>query len=124
MGRKQKKFGFTLLEVLIALVVVSVAFAAVINALGTNARTIVHLRQSTAANWVASNVLTQVELGLITNQTAGFEVQLGRRYYWEIGYESTPNPSVRNVNVVVKLTEQGSPILTLNGFQGVSDEQQ
>lgn len=118
-----KKHGFTLLEVLVALVVVSVAFAAVMNALNSNARTIIHLRESSAANWVASNVLTQVELGIVTNQTAGFEVQLGQRYYWELVYENTPNQSVRNVKVAIKLRQQGSPILSLTGYQGVTDEQ-
>jgi len=63
--------GFTLIEVLVALAIVTVGMAAVLGTLSSSADTVVYLRDKTFANWVALNQIAQVhapEAQLITVQ--------------------------------------------------------
>ena len=58
-GRRR---GFTLVEVLVALVVVAIGLAALMVAVSGTARTSGYLRDKTLAQWIALNRLTQVRL--------------------------------------------------------------
>ena len=54
--------GFTLIEVVVALIVVSLGMLAVIETVGSTARNSSYLRDKTIAHWVAMNKLTEVRL--------------------------------------------------------------
>ena len=56
--------GFTLLEVLVALVVLGVALGALIKAGSEHARNTAYLQERTLAGWVAGNLLADYEAGL------------------------------------------------------------
>src|SRR5687768_1710687 len=54
--------GFTLIEVLVALVVVSLGMLAVIQTVGQTANNSTYMRDKTVAHWIAMNQLTEVRL--------------------------------------------------------------
>ena len=54
--------GFTLLEVLVALAIIALALGAVLQLATQSARTSTHLRDKTAALYVATNLSAEVEL--------------------------------------------------------------
>ncbi|MGV3743343.1 MAG: type II secretion system minor pseudopilin GspI [Burkholderiaceae bacterium] len=96
--------GFTLLEVLVALVVVGTALGASLRAIGSLTQNSSDLRASMMATWSAENRLTQIRL-------AKEWPALGRRSFecpqgelqlvcWEEVF-TTPNPSFRRVEVSV-----------------------
>ena len=58
--------GFTLVEVLVALVIVAMALAALMITVSSTARTSGYLRDKTVAQWIALNRLTEVRLNLNT----------------------------------------------------------
>lgn len=100
----RKHGGFTLLEVLVALVIVGTALGASLRAVGGLTQSSADLRASMMATWSAENRLVQIRL-------AREWPPLGRRSYecpqgeltlrCEEEVLSTPNPNFRRVEVSV-----------------------
>ena len=61
--KKKSNQGFTLIEILIALMIVSISLVAVIKAQNTTAQTLIHLKTKTLANLVISNLSVENRLG-------------------------------------------------------------
>lgn len=97
--------GLTLIEVLIALAIVSIAMTAIIKATGDHIRSTAYLKAKTSAYWVAEQVMTEVRLGVITvpdddsvtNQTE----MLGLTFVWQASKTSTGNARIKKVTVDV-----------------------
>ena len=96
--------GFTLLEVLVALVIIGTALGASLRAVGSLTQNSRDLRLAMMATWSAENRLTQIRL-------AHEWPALGRRefsctqaelpLYCEENIYATPNPAFRRVEVAV-----------------------
>lgn len=110
--------GFTLIEVLIALVIIAIAFAAVMSSVNSASRNFIHLKNTTASTWVASNVIANAQLNRITNLTSGFENMLGQDWRWTMQFKDTPNPNIREVEVTVFDAQTGKSATKLTGFLG------
>jgi type II secretion system protein I len=84
--------GFTLVETLIALVIVAVSLSALIKANQQNAQQIIYFKQKTLANLVLSNLNVEKRLGRKPN--IGYqsgEYTLGKQtWYWLSHTQSTP----------------------------------
>ena len=96
--------GFTLIEVLIALVVVSLVLAASMRAGGTMIVTQDALRRATLAGWSAENTLAEARLPRIfpalgTTEVACPEIDLAMLCVVEV--RATPNPAMRRIDVRV-----------------------
>ncbi len=104
--------GFTLIEVLIALVVAAVALAALSRALGITATNQGNLSQKVAATWVAQDVLLQKQL-FPTSETPKTITQSGRQ--WQIELDSSPSlmPNYQQVRVVVKAEKEDAVAASL-----------
>jgi general secretion pathway protein I len=99
-----RTLGFTLLEVLVALVIVGTALGASLRAVGSLTQNSGDLRAAMMATWSAENRLTQIRL-------AKQWPELGRRSFdcsqgelnlvCEENVVATPNPSFRRVEVSV-----------------------
>lgn len=111
----KQRVGFTLIEVLIALVILSVAFSAIIYTLNQSSRDLRYLTDKTAAMWVADNVLNEARLGIQT-ATSGRQHQLDHDWYWKKNTEPTQNDKIERVMITVSLKEQGEPIVRLEGY--------
>lgn len=108
--------GFTLLEVLVALVIVGTALGASLRAVGSLTQNSEGLRVATLATWSAENRLSQLRLTqtwppLGANQfpcpQADLLLQCEEQVY------STPNPFFRRVEVSVYDAEHSRRIIKL-----------
>ncbi len=96
--------GFTLLEVLVALVIVGTALGASLRAVGSLTQNSGDLRGAMMASWSAENHLSQIRLGHIWPAFGDRSFpcpQAEMNLICEEHVLSTPNPSFRRVEVFV-----------------------
>jgi general secretion pathway protein I len=113
--------GFTLIEVLIALVVIALALLALTRTAGIEVRAHDALRERTLAGWVAANVLAETRLARALPPTGRSDGRVefgGRRWHWSRDVQSTPNPQIRRIDVQVFAGEATAASATLSGFAG------
>ena len=97
--------GFTLIEVLVALAVVAIGMAAVLEALTSSANTAMYLQDKTFAEWVALNRLETVRLaGAIpsagsSNDTVQYA---GESWEWRQKVTATRIPGMVQIQVDVR----------------------
>ena len=104
--------GFTLIEVLIALVIISVAFSALMNAMVITVQQTHLLKERTLKQWVAKQGMTMIQLGLldVTSQTNhAFKTHMfNQDWYWRVKMQATPIPFVERATITVS-TRRGGP---------------
>jgi len=117
--------GFTLIEVVVALIVVSLGMLAVIETVGGTARNSSYLRDKTVAHWVAMNKLTEVRL--LPNAPAvdksSDEVEMaGREWRWTMEVKQTPVETIRRIDISVRPSEapEKSSMAFVSGFYGTA----
>lgn len=117
------KRGFTLIEVMVALVVVSLGMLGVIQAVGQTASNSSYLRDKTLAHWVAMNKLTEVRLQKAAPpiDKSSDEVKLGGRdWRWTMTVTQTPVETIRRIDISVreKDADEKSSLAFVSGFYG------
>lgn len=118
--------GFTLIEVLAALIIVSLGMLGVIQAVSQTASNSVYLRDKTLAHWIAMNQLTETRLAQRPPEIdeSSDEVDYaGRRWRWTMEVSETPVESLRRIDVRVSLADgedDGSALALLTGFYGAA----
>ncbi len=109
------KLGFTLIEVMLAMAVFSIAGVALLGAAGNNFRHISHLEEKMFANWVASNQLVSASLSDTwppKNNKKG-EVQMaGRQWFWHQKVINTENKEMRAIVMEVRVNEDDELAVT------------
>jgi general secretion pathway protein I len=119
--RRRPCRGFTLLEVLVALVVLAIAMAALIKGGAENARSAAYLRDKTLAQWVAMNVIAEQRLAdeWPSAQTRrGSEEMGGHEWFWQLKVVETFDEDVRRLEVAVRGEENRelAPLVNLVAF--------
>ena len=112
--------GFTLIEVLVALVIVAIALGAGIKAAGALTNNAERLTLVSAAQWCAENQLTELRLTQQfpdIGESAFSCEQLGRSYGGKLRVSPTPNPNFRRIDADVA-DDQGVPVLSLTTIMG------
>ena len=110
--------GFTLIEVLVALVIVAVTLGAGIKAAGALLNNAERLTEISEAQWCADNQLTGLKLAKVfpdIGESSFSCEQLGRSYAGTFKVASTPNPNFRRVDTQIA-NEAGEPLLTLSAI--------
>jgi general secretion pathway protein I len=100
----QRQSGFTLLEVLVALVIVGTALGAGLRAVGSLAQNSAGLRTAMMATWSAENRLVQIRLGKEFPEVGkrGFDCPQGDLHLvCQEEVFTSPNPLLRRVEVSV-----------------------
>lgn len=111
--------GFSLVEVLVALVVVALALLALARTAAVQVRSFDALRERTLAGWVAANVLTETRLATVMPPVGRSDGQLdlaGHRWRWEREVEATTDPQIRRVDIRVFSADAREPSAGLTGF--------
>ena len=106
----KKQTGFTLLEVLVALVIVGVALGASLRAVGSLTQNSTHLRITMMAMWSAENRLAQIRLSKTWPDIGRSNFpcpQDDLQLLCQQEVIATPNPSFRRVEVSV--TDERAP---------------
>lgn len=118
-GFKEK--GFTLIEVIIALAVIAISMAAVINGVGKNISNASYLREKTLAHWVASNKVAEIQLSnvaLDADEKSGEETLANLRWEWNVDIDDTDIEDIKRVTVAVQREGNDTPLATVVAFVG------
>lgn len=118
--RDGRSDGFTLVEVLVALAIISIALLAALRVAGGGTNSVGELRARLLAGWVAENILAEQRaredwpsLGILS----GTQHQAGIEFDWREEVIATPNAAFRRVDVRVFATPDEAHVLAhLTGF--------
>ncbi len=121
MLRHHRANGFTLLEVLVALAVLTIALAALIKGTADNAKNAAYLRDKTLAHWVGMNVVAEQRLTAKWNEQGvqrGDEEMGNHIWYWSAKLVKTFDEDVRRLEVDVRGSDKrdDTPLATLVAF--------
>jgi general secretion pathway protein I len=117
--------GFSLIEVLAALVIVSLGMLGVIEAVSQTAGNTSYLRDKTLAHWIAMNRVTELRLepqAPKIDKTSNEVEMAGRRWRWTAQVTQTQLQSMRRIDVSVRLADaaEDSSLVSVTGFYGTS----
>jgi len=124
-ARRTRTRGFTLIEVLAALVIVALGMLGVIQAVTQTARNGTYLREKTLANWIAMNVITERRLLPAPPEVGetSDEVEFaGQRWRWTMNVTQTEVDSLRRMDVSVRAADRpdAEALITVAGFYGTA----
>ncbi|MFT6507290.1 MAG: general secretion pathway protein I [Colwellia sp.] len=112
--RKLEK-GFTLIEVMLAMAVFSIAGIAILGTADTNARNLGYLESKILASWVASNQLVEITLDDTwppKNNKKGKVELAGLEWFWLQKVIKTTDKDMRAIVLEVRLDEKDPSALT------------
>jgi general secretion pathway protein I len=120
---KNTNNGFTLVEVMVALLIVAMAVSSLLFQIVSTIDNTAYLRDQTIAHWVALNQLELVYLEnqytnkVISESRAGSEIMANRDWHWTINPIKTANKNFLQLDVSVRAKEDDeSPIVTVTGM--------
>ena len=127
--RRHYQVGFTLIEVLVALVIVAVGMGVLMSTLTSSARTVVYLQDKTFAEWLALNQITllrlQLQQGNLPPQktTNGDLDYAGRSWHWRQEVIASSVPGLERIDFKVRPKEvkggdDDSWYVTVSGVMG------
>ena len=117
--------GFTLIEVLAALVIVALGMLGVIEAVTQTARNGTYLREKTLAHWIAMNVITERRLQGSPPEVGETSDEVdfaGQRWRWTVTVTQTQVESLRRMDVSVRAADapEDTALVTVAGFYGTA----
>jgi general secretion pathway protein I len=120
-----QSLGFTLIEVLAALVIVALGMMAAIQAVNQTARNGTYLREKTLAHWIGMNVVTERRLQSSPPDVAESTGQVdfaGTRWQWTMKVTQTDVETMRRMDVSVRMAsaDEKSSLATVSGFYGAA----
>jgi len=116
---KNKQQGFTLIEVLVALIILAIAFLAVMKVMHDTVRNTDHVQQKLISRWVAMNVLTEMQVGLQSmpaerQVVSGDTRMYGRQWSWDSNVVRAGSDFYQRIAINVYTNKQR--ITYLEGF--------
>ena len=118
-GGKRRATGFTLLEVMIALMIIVVGMAAVINTSTESTWKSAQLWQRTVAGWVAQNQIAEYRARRSwgnDRKLSGNAEMANAQWEWEMIVSDTDDPSLRRLEIEVFLKDQEGARASLTAF--------
>lgn len=113
--------GFTLIEVMVALVIVSLALAGVAASMGQMIDTANTMRDRTFASWIAQNTITEMRLAGVMPEVgeSDGEVEFANTFWtWTANVSETGVENLLKVDVTVSHAGFEDPVRQVTGFIG------
>jgi general secretion pathway protein I len=104
--RRHGSAGFTLIEVMVALVIVALGMMAVNTQLNRYTVAATYVEEKTLASWIATNKLTELSIAPTWPAVGDYEEDVefaGQQWRCEIVVEETPVTNLHRVDVSVRL---------------------
>ena len=119
--------GFTLLEVMVALLIVAIALSTMIVAAGKDASDIGYLRDKTFAHWVAMNRIAEMRASRQFPKPGrhdGSEIIGDHEWFYTMNVELTQVAKIRRVDISVRADEgKHSPVLdSVSAFYALEEK--
>ena len=109
--RKRSINGFTLIEVLLSLAIIAIAFTALMKASAQNIVGAQQVKNKTISHWVAHQGIQLIQLGLVKATTAEEVTEattlFNEKWYWRAKIQATPVKSIQKIIVTVSQTQSG-----------------
>ena len=122
-GKKKQK-AFTLLEVLVALAVLTLGLGTVLKVTANQVTQSAVLKDKTIALWVANNKVNEIQLGSWpeTGTSNGHEMMANQEWRWQLKVSNTADKDLRRLDIdVYRSDEEGEPVVRFIAFNGKSD---
>lgn len=119
--RSHRLAGFTLLEVMVALVIISLALAGVASSMGQMIDTANTMRDRTYASWIAQNKITELRLSGVlpeVGESNGEEDYANTTWAWSAEVSETGIENLMKVDVSVSYPGVDDPVRLVTGFIG------
>ena len=118
---KSRIVAFTLIEIMVALAIITIALGAIIENTTASSRNAQYLREKTLAGWIARNQITLVrarrEWDGRSNRSGEIEMA-GQTWRWSMQVRKTDDPDIRRLEVSVFKADEDSALASLTGFMG------
>lgn len=112
--------GFTLIEVMVALVIIAVTLGAIVDGNTSSTRNAIHLKNKTIAYLVANNELVKTRIGKKwprVSRTRGEETMANQEWHWVKNVIKTDDANLRRIDIEVSLNnDKDYVIYQLTGF--------
>lgn len=112
--RLSKPAGFTLLEVVVALAVVTLGIMAAFNLVVQISTGSLHMKERTLAGWIASNEITRVRLGGEFPDVSQFDGDVefaGAEYRWRATVSETGVENLRRIDMDVSYADEPDRVI-------------
>lgn len=121
MSPMNKTAGFTLIEVLVALAILSIALTAIIKATSQNIKNTLYLQEKTISAWVGTKIITETRLGIIKlpappDVTHKQTHMFNQVWPWQAHLSITPNRRIRKITVEVFAPKNQRKLITLESY--------
>ncbi len=115
--RSSPEAGFSLIEALVALVVLAVAGIAIVGATETHVNRIAALENRAVAQWVAENRMAELAAGLHPlSDRDGEASMLGATWTLRQSVEATDDPDLARIDIAVRDPSDVTTLARLTGF--------
>lgn len=117
----KKHLGFTLLEVMVALLIVAVSLGGAVKVIGNAAANSSRMNNKTFANWVALNQMAKLRITKEWpkfGEVKGDDEMAGRKWVWSQESIKTDDDNIRRIELSVWSEDEkkSAPFVTLVGF--------
>jgi len=121
LNNSYKQKAFTLLEVLVALAVLTMGLGTVIKVAGGQASQLSYLKDKTIALWVANNKANEIQLATwpSTGTSTGHEFMANQEWDWKLKVSNTADKDLRRLDIEInRSNEEGEPVVRFIAFTG------
>jgi general secretion pathway protein I len=115
------EWGFTLVEVLVALGILSIAVLALLHVQGQSAAATSAVRDRLLAEIAAENILVETVAApddLVAGVTEGESAVAGQSWHWTQTIAATSDRDIKRIDVIVRGAAEDQPIAALTAFRG------
>ena len=121
LNNSYKQKAFTLLEVLVALAILTMGLGTVIKVAGSQASQLAYLKDKTIALWVANNKANEIQLATwpSTGTSTGHEFMANQEWGWKLKVSNTADKDLRRLDIEInRSNEEGEPVVRFIAFTG------